>query len=115
MGLPEETYDSYLGGIDKALSESIFEQLYYLSIITFPNTMIATLLNRKKFGIESRIVPLRYTKSKVDTDKGIYKETVEIVVGTSAMNLVNGLTLLLLVILCLHYMIIALFFLFYNF
>jgi radical SAM superfamily enzyme YgiQ (UPF0313 family) len=82
LGLPLETYDSYISGIESSLSEYIFDQLYIYPLFLFPNTKIAALGSRKRYAIESRVIENRYTKSKEST---VVKEFVEIVVGTSTM------------------------------
>ena len=82
LGLPLETESSFLEGLEECLSPSIFEQLYVYPCFLFPNTELATHTCRERYGIVSRIIPNRYTKSKelVAND-----ETVEVVVGTAAM------------------------------
>jgi radical SAM superfamily enzyme YgiQ (UPF0313 family) len=85
LGLPLETLESYLDGIETGLTDSVFEQLYVYPLLLFPNTKIATEQSRKKFGIVSRIVPMRYTKSKTVRSNYLEEEKVEIVVGTDAM------------------------------
>jgi len=82
LGLPMETYDSLMSGIENSLSESVFEQLYLYPLFLFPNTKIASSESRKRYGLEGKIIENRYTKSK----KNIHvKEFVEIVAGTSTM------------------------------
>lgn len=82
LGLPMETYDSFISGIENSLSESVFEQLYIYPLFLFPNTKITSSESRKKYGLEGKIIENRYTKSKKSIQ---VKEFVEIVVGTSAM------------------------------
>ena len=82
LGLPLETYESYLSGIEACLSESIFNQLYIYPCFLFPNTEMATSESRKKYGIESKVIESGYTKSK---DSYKMNEDVEIVISTSAM------------------------------
>ena len=82
LGLPVETYESYIGGIEKSLSPSIFDQLYIYPLFLFTNTNISLEENIKKYGIQSRKIENVYTKSK-DTNE--IKEYVDIVVGSSAM------------------------------
>lgn len=82
LGLPMETYESFISGIEDSLSESVFEQLYVYPLFLFPNTKMASSESRKKFGIESKIIENRYTKSKKTAN---VKEFVEIVIGTSSM------------------------------
>ncbi len=82
LGLPLETYQSYLQGIELSLSPSVFEQLYIYPLFLFPNTSMATKESRECYGLKTKVIPNRYTKSK-----GIVQvqENVEIVVGTSTM------------------------------
>lgn len=82
LGLPLESYESYLDGVENSLSESVFEQLYVYPLFLFPNTSIGTLESRTLYGLQTQRVPNRYTKSKELTSIAEY---VEIVVGTSTM------------------------------
>ena len=83
LALPLETYESFLSGIEMSLGGSIFDQLYVYPCYIIPNTEMATMESRKKYGIETKITAGGYTKSK-----GSYKtdESAEIVIGTSAMS-----------------------------
>jgi len=83
LGLPMETHESFISGIEKSLNTSIFDQLYVYPLFLFPNTQIASLKNRQKYKLESKLIEGRYTKSK--EDKNTIKEFVEIVIGTSTM------------------------------
>ncbi len=82
LGLPLETKESYLSGIEKSLSTSIFEQLYVYPLFLFPNTELSSEESKKKYNIQSRKIESLYTKSKVSNE---IREDVDIVVGTSAM------------------------------
>lgn len=86
LGLPKESYSSFIHGIESALSDSVYEQLYVYPLFLFPNTEMALSVNREKFGIISRLVPLRYTKCQVLNQEN-YHEKVEMVVGTQSMPL----------------------------
>ena len=82
LGLPLESYESYIAGIEQSLSDSAFDQLYIYPCLLFPNTEIASLQSRAIHGIRGRLIPNRYTKSK---ERQKNEEVVEIVVGTDAM------------------------------
>lgn len=82
LGLPAETLASYLHGIEECLSDSVFEQLYIYPCLLFPNTYLASAACRRQYGVESKIVPNRYTKSR---EFEANEEKVEIVIGTAAM------------------------------
>lgn len=82
LGLPLESYESYLNGVENSLSESVYEQLYVYPLFLFPNTSIGNPESRNLFGLQIQRVPNRYTKSKELTSVAEY---VEIVVGTSTM------------------------------
>lgn len=82
FGLPEETLESYLAGLDESLSSSIFDQLYIYPLLLFPNTEMSSPSSVEKHQIQSRTVECIYTKSKV---KNAIKEYVDIVVGHKTM------------------------------
>lgn len=82
LGLPRESQDSFLAGLEESLSERIYDQLYVYPCFLFPNTDLASSKKRKEYGIESAIIENRYTKSVYVTK---VKEYVEIIVGNSAM------------------------------
>ena len=82
LGLPRETQTSFLNGMEEHLNGSIFDQLYMYPCFLFPNTEMALKKSRKEFGIEGRIIPNRYTKSK---EYIANEETVEIVISTDSM------------------------------
>jgi len=82
LGLPLETVDSFLEGIENSLSGSLYEQIYVYPLFLFPNTEMASKASRQEYGLVSRTIPNRYTKSK---EVEFSDETVEIVVGTSSM------------------------------
>ncbi|WP_277057348.1 B12-binding domain-containing radical SAM protein [Trichlorobacter lovleyi] len=82
LGLPLETVDSFLDGIENCLSGSLYEQIYVYPLFLFPNTEMSSKASRQEYGLVSRIVPNRYTKSKEVEHSD---ETVEIVVGTGTM------------------------------
>jgi radical SAM superfamily enzyme YgiQ (UPF0313 family) len=82
LGLPRETKESFLDGIDTNLTDSVFDQLYMYPCFLFPNTEMATIRDREAFGIEGKLIPNRYTKSK---EYIANEEVVEIVIGTNAM------------------------------
>ncbi|MBS3075005.1 B12-binding domain-containing radical SAM protein [Candidatus Pacearchaeota archaeon] len=82
FGLPLESYESYISGIENSLSPSVFDQLYVYPLFLFPNTEMGSPESREKYGIESNKVECIYTKSKVENE---IKEEVEIVIGHKFM------------------------------
>ncbi|MEI6212828.1 MAG: radical SAM protein [Desulfuromonadales bacterium] len=82
LGLPLETYRSYLQGIELSLSPSVFEQLYVYPLFLFPNTGMATKESRDQYEFQTKVIPNRYTKSR---EIVTVQEYVEIVVSTSTM------------------------------
>lgn len=82
LGLPLETVDSFLNGIESCLSGSLYEQIYVYPLFLFPNTEMGSKASRQEYELVSRVVPNRYTKSKEVEHSD---ETVEIVVGTGTM------------------------------
>lgn len=84
LGLPNETLESYLNGLEECLSDSVLDQLYVYPCLLFPNTELATRASRQAYGIQGRLIPNRYTKSK---EYIANEERVEIVIGTNAMSM----------------------------
>ena len=82
LALPLETYESFLSGIESGLSESVFNQLYIYLCFLLPQTEMARLESREKYGIKGKMVKGGYTKSK---DSHKMNEDVEIIIGTLAM------------------------------
>ena len=82
LGLPEETFESFLHGLNECLSDSLFDQLFVYPLLLFPNTEVSLPETRSKYGIVSQMIPNRYTKSR---ELVANLELVEIVVGTKAM------------------------------
>ncbi|HSV98609.1 MAG TPA: radical SAM protein [Sedimentisphaerales bacterium] len=82
LGLPQETKESFLAGVEESLSDSVYDQLYIYPCLLFPNTALASRRYRRQYGIESTMVWNRYTKNK---EFERIEEQVEIVVGTKAM------------------------------
>jgi len=82
LGLPLETKESLLAGIEESLSHSVYDQLYIYPCLLFPNTALASRQYRQEYGIESAMVWNRYTKNK---EFERIEEQVEIVTGTKAM------------------------------
>ncbi len=82
LALPGESKESFLEGMDRSLSDSVYDQLYVYPCLLFPNTELARRESRERFGIEGNLVPNRYTKSK---EFQANNEKVEIVIATAAM------------------------------
>lgn len=83
MGLPLETLESYLGGIDQCLSNSTFDQIYIYPLFLFPNTEMSSPESIEKYKLEGRVTTGGYTKS---IDSFRIGECVEIVISTSTMS-----------------------------
>jgi len=82
LGLPLETYDSLIAGVEQSLSDSVFDQVYLYPAFLFPNTQFSSKKERIMYNMQTRIVEGRYTKSKDNLD---VQEFVEMIVGTSTM------------------------------
>ena len=82
LGLPLETYESYMAGLEELMSSSVFDQIYSYPFLLFPNTQVASSESRQEYGIVGKTMEGKYTKSKVST---ALAESMEVVVGTSSM------------------------------
>lgn len=82
LGLPLETYESYMNGLEELMSRSVFDQIYSYPFLLFPNTQVASVESRRRYGIQGKVMEGKYTKSKVST---AIVENMEVVIGTAAM------------------------------
>ncbi|MCA8941906.1 MAG: radical SAM protein [Planctomycetes bacterium] len=84
LGLPGESYESFVTGIDRVLSSGLENQLFIYICQIFPNTDLDAPDYRAKFGIQTRTIDLLEIHGRVRADGWIQEEE-EIVVGTDAM------------------------------
>lgn len=56
LGLPGETVDSWINGIDEILSSGFTNQLFIYACLVFPNTDLGELNYQKEFGIKTQRV-----------------------------------------------------------
>jgi len=82
LGMPLETYESYMEGLEEVLSDSVFDQIYSYPLLLFPNAGIASKASREEYGIIAKQMQGKYTKSKVCS---VIPENMEIIVGTRTM------------------------------
>ncbi len=83
LGMPLETYESYMQGLEELLSDSVFDQIYSYPLLLFPNARIASEESRRTYGIVAQLMHGKYTKSKVCS---AFPETMEVIVGTGTMS-----------------------------
>ncbi|GAB4145796.1 MAG: hypothetical protein Fur0037_13760 [Planctomycetota bacterium] len=86
LGLPGETYQSFVEGVDRILRSGIQNQLFIYICQIFPNTDLDAAEYRARFGIETRTIDLTEIHGMV-RDPGWIREQEEIVVATHAMPL----------------------------
>lgn len=82
LGLPGETYKSFLQGMEETL-QSGANQVFVHVCQVYPNTELATKEYREKFGIRTVRLPLNETHATVRG--GEIQEYEEVVVATAAM------------------------------
>ncbi|NQU57841.1 MAG: radical SAM protein, partial [Rhodospirillales bacterium] len=85
LGLPEETYDTFVSGLDQAMTSRLSDHWVFHLCTLLQNTEMDSDEYRRKYDLESRFVEAaiarRLFKDDVDQDG----EIEEIVVGTKAM------------------------------
>ena len=84
LGLPGETYDTWVGGIDRVLSSGLKNQLFIYICQVFPNTDLAAPAYREKFGLVTRKIELLEIHGRVRTGDWVQEEE-EIVIGSDSM------------------------------
>jgi len=84
LGLPGETYQSFLNGMEEILQSGIKNQLIVYICEVYPNTELASPEYRKKFGVSTVRIPITEIHGSVrPTD--IPAEYNEVVVSTATM------------------------------
>ncbi|MBU0964692.1 cobalamin-dependent protein [Patescibacteria group bacterium] len=84
LGLPGETYESFLNGMEEILQSGIKNQLIVYICEVYPNTELANPEYQKRFGVSTVRIPLTEIHGSVRPE-GIPQEYNEIVVSTSTM------------------------------
>lgn len=84
LGLPGESYATFVDGIDRVLSSGLDNQLFIYICQIFPNTDLDAPDYRAKFGIETRHIDLLEIHGRVRSSGWIQEEE-EIVVGSNSM------------------------------
>ncbi len=85
LGLPGESYETWIAGIDRVLGSGLKNQLFVYICQVFPNTDLAAPDYRAKFGIETQLIELLEIHGRVRTDEWVSEEE-EIVIGTKSMD-----------------------------
>lgn len=83
VGLPGETLDSYVRGIDRLLDAGLHDGLSIYLCLLLENTEMATPESRARFGIES--VKMRALLYHATPDPEVVEEAQETVIATAAM------------------------------
>lgn len=84
LGLPGESYETWVEGIEDILESALRNQLFIYMCQVYPNTELADPDYRKKFGLVTQRIPLHEVHASIRTDEGI-EEYEHIIVTTDAM------------------------------
>jgi putative methyltransferase len=84
MGLPGETYQSWIDGLGSLLQTSINNQIFVYQAEVYPNTELNEEAYKKKFKIKTKKIELLETHCSPKEQKWL-KEYQEIVIGTISM------------------------------
>lgn len=83
LGLPGETYDSFVRGVDTLISNGQHHQIRFYDVIILPNSELSESEYRVKYGIQSILAPLPINQQDIDDD---IQEKTEIVIATDSMS-----------------------------
>ena len=86
LGLPGESYHSWVSGIEELLQSGLKNQLFTYMCQIFPNTEMADSEYREKFEIVTQRIPLTEIHGSI-RPKGLVTEYEDIVISTSSMPL----------------------------
>ena len=84
LGLPGETYQTWLDGIDDLLQNGLKNQLFVYMCQVYPNTELHDVEYRKKFGVNTLRIPLTEIHGSI-RHEGLIREFEEIIVSTNSM------------------------------
>lgn len=84
LGLPGESYRSWVDGVDRVLASGLKNQLFMYICQVFPNTELADPDYLQRFGMQTRVIELQEIHGRVRTPEWVAEEE-EIVVATAAM------------------------------
>ena len=84
LGLPGETYDSFVQGLEGVFEASFNGQLIIFPLTVLPNTELADLDYREKFGIKTVRLPLNEMHGSIRRREEI-DETEELVIATNTL------------------------------
>lgn len=82
LGLPGETYASFVRGIDTLITKGQHHQIRFYDVIILPNSELSESEYRAKYGIKSLLAPLPINQQDIDDD---IQEKTEIVIATDSM------------------------------
>jgi len=85
LGLPEETYDTFVSGLDQAMTSRLSDHWVVHVCTLLQNTEMESDEYRKQYGLESRFVEAAIARRLIEDDVDQDGEIEEIVVGTKAM------------------------------
>ena len=85
LALPGETYNTFKKGLEDILKMGIKNQMYVYYLQILPNTKLADEDYRKKFGISTKIIPIKGTHESIRPE-GFIQEYEEIVTSTKNMS-----------------------------
>jgi len=84
LGLPGETLQTWIDGVDRVLGSGLHNQLFMYICQVFPNTDLAAPEYLAKFGVQTKVIELAEIHGRVRTGEWV-SEQEEIVVATAAM------------------------------
>lgn len=84
LGLPGETYQSFVGGIEKIIQSGIKNQLFVYHCQVYPNTELADKKYQEKFEISTTRIPLTEVHGKVRAPSMV-TEYEDVITSTESM------------------------------
>ncbi len=85
LGLPGESYESWISGIEAILESGLKNQIFMYLCQVYPNTELNEPEYRKRFGIKTLEIELTEIHGKV-RDRGWVPEVEEIVIETDSLS-----------------------------
>lgn len=85
LGLPGETYDSFINGVDRLIKNGLHDKIRFYDLTILPNAEMSSPDYQKKFGMETtraRIINIHGARKEIEND---VPELEDIVIATASM------------------------------
>jgi len=85
IGLPGETYNSFLRGVDEIINNGQHHRIQFINLSILPNSQMGDKAYQERYGLKSVETKIINVHGSLSLSEGDVYETQELVVGTNSM------------------------------